>query len=208
LIAGLIAGAVLGAVSAGLVWYTFGTNAGVTRLAVTVAIASLLGGATAILPRAVHAAALCAMLGTLVLGLLFSRLQTKLMHLFGATDTLSSQANASWVLAYLQAAAAGIMAGLFAFWFLRRYGTRAWPWYLLAGALAGLLLLISELVTRTGGASLIDAVRGFSEGDRLAVDFEAYARLRNAMIVTFIGGIAAMIAVGRTLRAATADDAD
>jgi hypothetical protein len=47
-------------------------------------------------------------------------------------------------------------------------------------------------------------VRGLSEGDRLAVDFNGFSRLRNALVVCFAGGIAAMFAVGRTLRPAGA----
>jgi hypothetical protein len=70
----------------------------------------------------------------------------------------------------------------------------------------GLLLLATEALTRIGGASLLDAVRGLSEGDRVTVDFSAFARLRNAMVVLFVGGLAAMVAVGRTLRPATTGD--
>jgi hypothetical protein len=86
---------------------------------------------------------------------------------------------------------------------LRGYGPRAWPWYLLAGALPGVTLLLTEVLTRTGGATLLDGVRSLSEGDQIAVDFSAFSRLRNAMVVMFVGGIAAMVAVGRTLQPAS-----
>jgi hypothetical protein len=133
---------------------------------------------------------------------IFNVLQPWLTKLFGAGTTVSSNANASHIFAYVQSSVSGIVAGLIAFWFLRRHGSRAWPWYLLAGALPGLLLLLTELLTHVGGSSLLGIVKGFSEGDRDLVEFTDFARLRNAMVVLFVGGIASMLAVGRTMRAA------
>jgi hypothetical protein len=77
---------------------------------------------------------------------------------------------------------------------------RSWPWYLLAGALPGLVLLIGYVVTRIGGAALLQLVSDFSPGDRFVVGYGNNARLSNALVVGFVGGIVAMIAVGRTLR--------
>jgi hypothetical protein len=201
-VVGLAAGALLGAVCAGLVVYGYGTFGQVAALAGTVAVAALLGGAANALPPPVLASGLLAMLGVLLLGLVAGLVQPGLVGLFGGGTTLDSQVTASYTLAYVVGAAGGVVAGIGAFWFLRRHGSRAWPWYLLAGALPGLLLLVAELVARIGGASLIEIVRGLSDGDRYAVDLGAFARLRNAMVVTFVGGLSAMVAVGRTLRAA------
>jgi hypothetical protein len=207
LVPGLGAGAVLGAICAGLVVFGYGTYAQVAALAVTVGVACLLGGAAAALPRPVLAAGLLASLAVLVVGVVAGLVQPGLVGFFGGGATLTSQVNASWTVAYVVAIVGGGAAGVLAFWLLRRHGPRAWPWYLLAGALPGFLLLATELLTRVGGASLLDVVRDLSEGDRLVVDFTAFSRLRNALIVTFVGGLAAMVAVGRTLGAASAGHA-
>jgi hypothetical protein len=201
LVVGLAAGAVLGAVCAGLVVYGYGTIGPVAAVAGTVGVAALLGGAAAALPPPVLASSLLATLGVLLLGLVAGLIQPGLVGLFGGGLTLDSQVTASYTLAYVVGVAGGLLAGAGSFWFLRRHGPRAWPWYLLAGALPGLLLLATEVVTRIGGASLIDLVRDLSDGDRYAVDLGAFARLRNAMVVTFVGSLTAMVAVGRTLRA-------
>jgi hypothetical protein len=199
---GLGAGAVLGALCGGLVVWGYGTYAQVTALAVTVGIAALLGGAATALPGPVLASGLLATFGVLLLGLVAGFAQPGLIGLFGGGRTLDSQVTANWTLAYLVAILGGVGAGVLAFWFLRRHGPRPWPWYLLAGAVPGLALLITEVLTRTGGGALLDAVRGLSEGDEYTVDFTAFSRLRNAMVVFFVGGFAAMIAVGRTMRSA------
>jgi hypothetical protein len=206
LVTGLVCGAVFGGICGGLVVYGYGTYSRVAWVAVTVGVACLLGGALAALPRAVLAAGLVATFGALLIGLTAGTLQPGLVGLFGGRTTLASLATASWEVAYTVSIVAGVVSGVSAFWFLRRYGSRAWPWYLLAGALPGLLLLGTELLTRTGGAPLLDVVRNLDEGDRLVVDFTAWSRLRNAMVVTFIGGLAAMIAVGRTMRAPVEDE--
>lgn len=207
LLTGLACGAVLGAILAGLVLYGYGTFARVVAVAVTLAVGCVIGGALAALPRPVLAAGMVATFGTLLVGLVSGFLQPGLVGLFGGRNTLASQASASRWAAYTVAILGGLIAGLAAYWFLRRYGSRAWPWYLLVGALPGLLLFGTELLTRTGGSGLLNVVRDMSEGDRLTVDFAAWSRLRNAMLVTFIGGLAAMIAVGRTLRATDSDEA-
>ena len=201
LLVGLVAGIVLGAVAAGVILFGYGVSSSIALLAITVGAGSALGGAVAATPRPVFAASLVATFGVFVVGVIFNVLQPRLTGVFGAGATVSSQANASQIFAYVQATVGGITAGLIAFWFLRRHGSRAWPWYLLAGALPGMLLLLTEVLTHLGGASLLGIVKGFSEGDRALVEFTDFARLRNAMVVLFVGGIASMIAVGRTMRA-------
>lgn len=202
LLVGLAAGAVLGALCAGLVVFGYGAFGQVAVLATTVAVGALLGGASNALSPPVLASGLLGTFAVLLFGLVAGWVQPGLVGLLGGDTTLDSQVNASYALAYVIGAVGGVLAGVASFWFLRRHGSRAWPWYLLAGTLPGLLLFATELITRVGGASLLDIVRNLSEGDRFTVDLVAFARLRNAMIVTFVGGLTAMIAVGRTLRSA------
>lgn len=197
LLVGLAAGLGVGGVCAGLVFFGYGS---VTALAVTVAVAAVLGGASSAAPPPVLAAGLLGTLGALLVGLVAGFAQPDLVNLFGGDRGLDAQVNATFAVAYLVGVAAGVVGGGASFWLLRRHGPRAWPWYLLAGVLPGVLLLVAELTTRVGGADLLNAVRRLSEGDRMTVDIAAFARLRNAMIVTFIGGLTAMLAVGRTLR--------
>jgi hypothetical protein len=201
LLPGLAAGTVLGAACAGLVVFGYGTGGGVTGLAATVAVAAVLGGAASAAPPPVLAAGLLGTVGTLLLGLVAGFAQPGLVNLFGGDRGLDAQVNATFTVAYLVGVAGGVVAGGASFWLLRRHGPRAWPWYLLAGVLPGALLLAAELTTRIGGAGLLGLVRSLSEGDRMTVDIASFARLRNAMIVTFVGGLTAMLAVGRTLRA-------
>jgi hypothetical protein len=202
LLVGLGAGTVLGALCAGVILFGYGANSSIVVLAITVGAGSALGGAAAMTPRPVFAASIVGTFCLFLLGVVFNVLQPRLIELFGAGETLASQAGATTTFAYVQSSVCGIAAGLVAFWFLRRHGSRAWPWYLLAGALPGLLLLLSAALTRTGGASLLGIVRDFSEGDRMARDFIDFSLLRNALVVIFVGGLASMIAVGRTMRSA------
>ncbi len=205
LLIGFGGGAILGVVAAGMIMFGYGINSSVSVLAITVGAGSAIGGAAAALPRPVFAAGLVATFTLFVLGVIFNVLQPWLTGLFGAGDTISSQGDASRTFAYVQSGVGGIAAGLVAFWFLRRHGSRAWPWYLLAGVLPGALLLLTEALTHLGGASLLGIVKSFSVYDQAVIDNTDFARLRNAMVVVFVGGIAAMIAVGRTLRAAPED---
>jgi hypothetical protein len=205
LVVGAVTGLVVGGICLGLVVYTYGDTGVITRLGITIAAAGLLGGAAAGLPRPVLTAGLVATVGVLLVGLVAGFAQPGLVGLFGGGKTLDSEVSAGWFAAYLVAIVGGVLAGLLAFRVLRRYGPRVWLWYLLAGMVAGVLLLATEGLTRVGGATLLNDVRGLSEGDRYTVDFTAFSRLRNGMVVFFIGGLTAMIAVGRTLRPAATE---
>jgi hypothetical protein len=200
LLVGLAAGAILGVVSAGVILFGYGVHPSIALLAATVGAGAALGGAAAATPRPVFAAGIVGTFTVFALGLIFTVLQPWLTKLFGAGETIPSQAAAGRTFGYVQSAVSGLVAGLVVFWFLRRHGSRAWPWYLLAGALPGLLLLLTEALTQTGGASLLSIVKGLSEGDRAAVDFLDLSRLRNAFVVLFASGLTSMIAVGRTMR--------
>jgi hypothetical protein len=197
-IAGGTGGLAVGLLTLAAILSTFGTNSSIVRLAVTVAVAGLLGGLAAGLPPRVLAAGLAGMSVVLLVGLVFSRQQSWLGDLIGGGDTIAEKAAASTNLAYIQSAVAGLLAGYLAYRVLRP-ARRIWPWFLLAGALPGLGLLVTEGLTRTGGAALLSIIRGFSPIDEAAVDLYDFSRFRHALIVLFLGGITTMIAVGRTL---------
>jgi hypothetical protein len=71
------------------------------------------------------------------------------------------------------------------------------PWYLLAGALPGLLLLTAESLTRLGGSSLVNLVTGSADEPAL-VELTDFARLRHAVVVLLVGGIIGLIAAARS----------
>jgi len=207
LLVGLAAGSVCGLVAAGAILYGYGANSSIAVLAVTVGIAGAVGGASAALPSPVFAAGIVATLVVFLAGVLFNLVQPQLTNLFDTGNTLQSQASASEVFAYTQSAVSGLLAGIAGYWYLRRRDERPWPWYLLAGALPGLLLLATEALTHLGGSSLFGIVKGFSAWDRAMVEFTDFARFRNALVVLFVGGLTAMIAVGRTLSRPSSDEA-
>ena len=101
----------------------------------------------------------------------------------------------------------GLAAGLVAFRYLRRAVRRAertalrWPAYLVAGAGPGLLLLVAELITRVGGARVLDLAGALSDNDRTVQAWLDGSRINYALVVLFVGAMIAMIAFGRTLPA-------
>jgi hypothetical protein len=205
LLIGLAAGGVCGLLAAGAILYGYGANSSIAVLAITVGAAAALGGAAAGLPSPVFAAGIVATLVVFVAGVFFNLIQPRLTNLLDLGNTLQSQASASEVFAYTQSAVSGLLAGLAGYWYLRRRDERPWPWYLLAGALPGLLMLATEALTHLGGSSLFGIVKGFSVWDRAMVEFTDFARFRNALVVLFVGGLAAMVAVGRTLSRPSAE---
>jgi hypothetical protein len=74
-----------------------------------------------------------------------------------------------------------------------------WPFYLIAGAGAGILSVISEVLTRTAGAQVLDLAGKVSELERSVQQILSTNRLNSALIVLFVGAFTAMVAVGRTL---------
>ena len=74
-----------------------------------------------------------------------------------------------------------------------------WPAYLLAGAGPGLLLLLTEVIIRVGGRSLLDLAGALSEADEVAQTALGTSRVDNGIWVLFVGALTALIAFGRTL---------
>ncbi|REF95029.1 hypothetical protein DFJ67_0977 [Asanoa ferruginea] len=161
-------------------------------LAATVAAAAVVGGALAGLrPTSVVAAVLSGALAVFAVQFVLNYL---------GADSISGSSN-------LAAIVAGVVAGLVPFFYLRRVtrrettegGALRWPFYMLTGAGVGVALLITEVVTRVGGAQVLDAVASLSDLDRAYRAEVDGKRLVYALIVLFVGALAATIAFGRTL---------
>ncbi len=203
---GLAAGMLPGLAAAGAILAAYGLRPSIGVLAATVGVAAALGGAAAAIPPPAFAAGIAATISVYGLGAVVNNFQSPLKSLLGAGSTPESQLTAANLLSFATAVVAGLVAGLVSFIYLRRrVSRRRWPAYLLAGAMPGLLLLLAEALTRYGGAPLLDVVRDLSAGDRTTVDYLEATRLNQALVVGFVGGIVATIAVGRTLRRPTDD---
>jgi hypothetical protein len=197
-LSGVGGGVLFGGIAAAAILFGYGTNSAISVLAITVGVAGALGGAAAGLPHKVLAAGLAGTSWVFFAGVVLGALQPRLNDLFAGGADVAAQASASTGIAYLQSAIAGVLAGIVAYRSLRRQ-PRPWPWFLAAGALPGLLLLVAEGLTHVGGGSLQGIVKGFSPFDEALVEFTDFARFRHGLVVLFVGGITAMIAVGRTL---------
>lgn len=161
-------------------------------LAATIAAAAVVGGALAGLrPTSVVAAVLSGSLAVFAVQFVLNYL--------GAGPVSGAST--------LAAVVAGLVAGIVPFVYLRRVtrrettegGPPRWPLYMVTGAGVGITLLVTEVVTRVGGAQVLDAVASLSDFDRA---FRAHVdadRLTYTLIVFFVGALAATIAFGRTL---------
>ncbi|GAA1878405.1 hypothetical protein [Asanoa iriomotensis] len=161
-------------------------------LAATIAAASVVGGALAGLrPTSVIAAVLSGALTVFAVQFVLNYLD------FGVISGSST----------LAAIVAGLVAGLVPYFYLRRVtrrdttegGALRWPFYMVTGAGVGITLLVTEAVTRIGGAQVLDAVAALSDFDRA---FRAHVdadRLTYTLIVFFVGALTTTIAFGRTL---------
>ena len=171
-----------------------GVGSGV--LAGTIAAAAVVGGAIAGLrPTCVVTA--------VTVGALVEFAVVFVLNFLGVGVTYSSGALTMLVAALIGAVCGGIVPFVYLRRVTRRESTEAgalrWPAYMLAGAGVGLALLVTELITRVGGGQVLDAVASLSDFDRA---FRANAdadRLMFALIVLFVGAVAATIALGRTL---------
>jgi hypothetical protein len=206
---GAAAGAAPGLVCAALILAGYGARSAVVVLAVTVGIAGPLGAVAALLPPHPLGAGVRATVGAFVAGALANLFQSPLKSLFGAGTTIASQTDAARTLSFLTALVSGLVAGAVAYLTLRRTGHGpVWPLYLASGALPGLLLLVAEGLTMAGGTGLRNVVSGLSPADLAVMRYLDAARVDHALVVMFVGGIFAMIAVGRTMRRPDSDPAE
>jgi iron complex transport system permease protein len=174
----------------------------------TVAAAATIGGALAGFRTTRVMAAVCwAAIAVFVVGFVLNVAQTPLLHLFGSGDSSASQTSAANWFSFTQSLLSGIAAGIVAFRVLRRSARRdgtdvAWPQYALAGAGPGLLLVLGEGLARTAGARVLELAGKVSDLELTVQKMLSGSRFNSALIVLFVGAIAAIIAVGRTMKPA------
>jgi hypothetical protein len=161
-------------------------------LAATIAAAAVVGGAlTGIRPTSVVAAVLSGSLAVFAVQFVLNYL---------GVDAISGSSMGAALIG-------GLVAGLVPFFYLRRVtrrettegGPLRWPFFMLTGAGVGVALLVTEVVTRVGGAQVLDAVASLSDLDRAYRAQVDGDRLVYVLIVLFVGALAATIAFGRTL---------
>jgi hypothetical protein len=182
----------------------YGDLPGATAAAGTLIAATTAGGALAgVRPRAVSAAGVAAALGVSVVGTAAGAFDDRLRAVFGAGDSPASVLAASGWVVFTTALVAGLVAGGLGYTYLHRLSPqRRWPAYLVAGALPGLLALLSEALVQVGGAPLFALVSRASVDDRTVLAFLTTARVNHALIVLFTGALVAILLLGRTLRPA------
>jgi hypothetical protein len=193
LLAGLVIGGLFGFVAAAGIRYGYGNESSITVLAVVVGIASVAGGAAAVLPGQVLDAGLWAATWVFFAGVIFGVLEPNVLNILGggASADASAQEAASTRFFYATAALTGLIAGYYA---LNRLRDRtALAWFVIAGALPGLTLLAAEVLTRFGGHSVVDFVTGFAADDAALVPLSDTERLLHALIVLGVGSVVALL---------------
>jgi iron complex transport system permease protein len=173
----------------------------------TIAAAGTLGGALAgfRLPRVVVAVCWAAV-GVFLVGFVLNLFQDAVLRAFGSADSRQSWTTAAQWFSFSQSVLSGLAAGLISYGVLRR--TRgagpapAWPWFALAGAGPGLLLVVGEGLTRTAGSRVLDLAGRVSTLDQTVQRMLSEARFNSALIVLFVGAITATVAIGRTIKPA------
>ncbi|MET8836357.1 hypothetical protein ABZV78_20875 [Micromonospora sp. NPDC004540] len=213
-------GLLVGLAAAVAVNLTYADNATTNTIAGTTAAAAIIGGAMAGARNArVVGALAAATLAAQLFVVLFSRARDPLSDLFGAGDTQQSMLDAAKWVSRTESLLAGLIAGVVAYLYLawarhraeRRDGAATelrWPAYLVAGAGAGLLLLLTEVIIRVGGRGLLDLAAALSEADEVAQTALGTSRVDNGIWVLFVGALAALILFGRTLGPRAVEDED
>ncbi|TDB70469.1 hypothetical protein [Micromonospora sp. KC723] len=199
---------------------TYADNATTNTIAGTSAAAAIIGAAVAGARNAAPVGAIVtATLGTLLFVVAFSRARDPLFGLFGADGSQASLVGAAKWVSRTESLLAGLLAGLLAFGYLtwaRRRALRRdpatpssrWPVYLVAGAGPGLLLLLTEVIIRVGGRTLLDLAGALSEADAVAQTSLGTSRIDNGIWVLFVGALTALVLFGRTLDPARPDGDD
>ena len=185
LLAGLGMGALFGLAVAAGIRFAYGSDPAITKLAMIVGVASVVGGALAILPDKVLDAGLWATTWVFFAGIMFGVLQKPLLDLLGGAEATTR-------FVYIQSIVTGLFAALQGYRWLV-WGRPNVAWHFVAGALPGVLLLVAEYLTRLGGSSLSAIVNGYSADNPALVDATEFTRLRHALIVLLVGGFVTMV---------------
>lgn len=195
-------GLLIGGLAGALILFGYGHRSSVLVLAWAVLAAGVVGGLLGSLrPADVLLAGLAAAFVPVLLDFLPNLWQGQLLRLFGAGSTVASKFDAVRGLSIVESLVAGLLAGLVAFWYLRRRRSgRGFLGYLAAGATPGLLLLFAEAVTRIGGARLFDAAGRLSDFDRVVINYTNGTRLNHDLTVFFVGTLTTLIGFGATLK--------
>ncbi|MER7169481.1 hypothetical protein ABT336_25905, partial [Micromonospora sp. NPDC000207] len=207
-------GLLVGAGTAVAINLTYADTATTNVIAGTAAAAATIGGAVAgARSAAVAGAVVASTLGVLVFVVAFSLARDPLFDLFGGDRGQEALVSAARWVSRTESLLAGLLAGVIAFAYLgwaRRRAVRRdptataprWPAYLIAGAGAGLLLLVAEVVIRVGGRTLLDLAAALSEADAVAQTSLGTSRVDNGIWVLFVGALTCLILFGRTLKPA------
>jgi hypothetical protein len=198
----LAGGLLLGVLGGGAAYLLEQGNSTGMALTVGVSIAAsgLVGGALAALRTGVMVTA--GLAGTVtvmvVLGLR-SLFITPLTRLFGGGSTVAGYVGAQNKIALFGALLAGVAAGVTAHLYLRLTERRlGLPGNLLAGAVAGLLSLLAQLLTLVAGYPLVRVAGGLGFGDRLAFNVANSYQLNGALALLFSGAFVSLLLYGRT----------
>lgn len=205
LLYGALGGLPVGLLAMGGMLAAYHSGPSVAYVAVTVAVAGVLGGlAAAANPIGAVTAGVAAGVLASAIGLLVAYFQNDLVNLFGNQETVGSMADASYRLQLTTSIVSGIAAGAMAFGYLRRTGLALpWPSYPLAGGVAGLFTLGAALVGWIGGLPLSHAVAKESEFDAAIIANRLPEQVNHGLILLFAGAFVAMVLVGRTLKRAS-----
>jgi hypothetical protein len=186
LTAGLALGILAGLAAAAGIRFAYGGEAAVTVLAIAVGGASIVGGALAVLPSDVLKAGLWGTTWVFIVGVVCGGLQPNLVKLLGSGEAADSR----FVVG--QSLVTGLVAAFCTLRLLRVQGFRV-LWYVVGGALPGLVLLGAEWLTRSGGSAAAELVHGFRTDSPPLIELSESARLRHALIVLAMGGLMAML---------------
>ncbi len=186
LLAGLACGTLFGLAAAAGTRFGYGDSASIMALAIAVGAASLVGGALAVLPSHVLKAGLWGSTWVFLAGVIFGVLQPNLVTFLGSGEA----ADTRFVVG--QSLVTGLAAAFCTLRVLRAEGSRV-LWYLVGGALPGLVLLGAEWLTRRDGSAAAQLVHGFPTGSPALVELSDSARWRHALIVLAVGGLIAML---------------
>jgi len=199
LFVGLGVGVAFGALAAFGLRYGYGTDRPITVLAVTVAAASVVGGLVAILPSAVLDAGLWATSWVFFAGVMIGTMLPLALSGVNGSDPANPAPLSGGVLAALS-----VLTGVFGGWqgsgWMRFADRPAVAWYLVAGAVPGLILVAAEWLTRAGGTAVARLTEGFDVDRSLVLQLNDASRLRHALIVLPVGALVAL-ALGARERA-------